>query len=136
MKGHVAASYVQAFSLVQQLARLGSCRALDWPAKRTISGFVSGTVFWAAFLMPAVARSPVYGPRLRAEFWSHGNSIFWEPQCRHLSFRSLVGLLCAPILVTRFASRVRVLVSETPKLDHCTVNGAWFKGVRDFGFRE
>ena len=91
---------------------MGSCRALDWPAKRTTSGFVSGTVFWAAFFMPAVARSQVYAA-LWAEFWSHGNSTFWEPQCRPQSFRSLVGLLCAPILVTRFASRVRVPVSES-----------------------
>ena len=43
-RSKLRASY---FSLVQQLARLGSCRALDWPAKRTTSGFVSGTVFWA-----------------------------------------------------------------------------------------
>ena len=50
---------------------------------------------------------------LRAEFWSHRNSTFWEPQCRPQSFRSLVGLLCAPILVTRFASRVRAPVSES-----------------------
>ena len=43
-------------SFWSSLARLVSCRALDWQAKRTTSGFVSGTVFWAAFLMPAVAR--------------------------------------------------------------------------------
>ena len=43
-RSKLRASY---FSLVQQLARLGSCGALDWPAKRTTSGFVSGTVFWA-----------------------------------------------------------------------------------------
>ena len=44
-----------------------------------------------------------------------------EPQKLHIlgttmsaqSFRSLVGLLCAPILVTRFASRVRAPVSES-----------------------
>ena len=87
--------------------------APDWPAKRTTSGFVSGTVFWAAFLMPAVARSPVYEPRCGPSFWSHRNSTFWEPQCRPQSFKSLVGLLCAPILVTRFASRIRVPVSES-----------------------
>ena len=69
--------------------------------------------FWAAFLMPAVARSPVYEPRCGPSFWSHRNSTFWEPQCRPQSFKSLVGLLCAPILVTRFASRIRVPVSES-----------------------
>ena len=35
-----------------------SCRTLDWPAKHTTSSFVSGTVFWAAFLTPAVVRLP------------------------------------------------------------------------------
>ena len=55
-------------------------------------------------------RGPVLEP---AEFWSHGNSTFWEPQCRPQSFRLLVRLLYAPVLVTRFASRVRAPVSES-----------------------
>ena len=75
--------------------------------------------FWARFLGSFLnaSSSKVTSLRaaLQAEFWSHGNSTVWEPQRRPQSFRSFVGLLCAPILVTRFASRVRVPVSES----HC-----------------
>ena len=82
--------------------------------------------FWARFLGSFLnaSSSKVTSLRaaLQAEFWSHGNSTVWEPQRRPQSFRSFVGLLCAPILVTRFASRVRVPVSDlrTPNLGQCT----------------
>ena len=42
-------------------------------------------------------------------FGDHNVGIFGDP----MSFRSLVGLPCAPILVTRCASRVRVLISAS-----------------------
>ena len=79
--------------------------------------------FLGSFLNASSSKVTSLRAALRAEFWSHRNSTFWEPQCRPQSFRSLVGLLCAPILVTRFASRVRAPVSvalRTPKLDPCT----------------
>ena len=69
--------------------------------------------FLGSFLNASSSKVTSLRAALRAEFWSHRNSTFWEPQCRPQSFRSLVGLLCAPILVTRFASRVRAPVSES-----------------------
>ena len=69
--------------------------------------------FLGSFLNARSSKVTSLRAALRAEFWSHRNSTFWEPQCRPQSFRSLVGLLCAPILVTRFGSRFRVPVSES-----------------------
>ena len=93
--------------------RLGSCRALDWQARRTASGFVSGTVFWAAFLMPAAARSPVYGPCRGPSFGATETLYFGNHNVgpNHLDYLS--GLVCVPILATRFASRAGVPVSES-----------------------
>ena len=69
--------------------------------------------FLGSFLNASSSKVTSLRAALWAEFWRHRNSTFWEPQCRPQSFRSLVGLLCAPILVTRFGSRVRVPVSES-----------------------
>ena len=60
--------------------------------------------FLGSFLNASSSKVTTSRAEPRAEFWSHGNSTFWEPQCRPQSFRLFVGLGCAPILATRFAS--------------------------------
>ena len=69
--------------------------------------------FLGSFLNASSSKVTTSRAAPRAEFWSHGNSTFWEPQCRPQSFRLFVRLVCAPILATRFASPVRVPVSES-----------------------
>ena len=82
--------------------------------------------FWNGFLGSFLYASSSKVLCLRAAL----RPSFLEPQKLHgihnvgpQSFRSLVELFCAPILVTRFASRVRVPVSESscgPEIGLCT----------------
>ena len=124
MPGLGAGQILQRRAMSQQV----TCKLLAWSGSYSTfwqpqgTGLASNAYdfrlrFWDRFLgsFLTASRSKVTSLRaaLRAEFWSHRNSTFWEPQCRPQSFESLVGLLCAPILVTRFASRVRVPVSES-----------------------
>ena len=121
---------------------MGSCRALDWPAKHTTSGFVSGTAFWAAFLMPAAARSPVYGPRCGPSFGATETPHFGNHNVGPNHLDHLLGCFVLPILVTRFGSRVRVhgfrVALRTPKLDPCTFRALYHEaglGVRNLGLQ-
>ena len=71
--------------------------------------------------MPAAARSPVTGRAAGRVFGATETPRFGTTMSAPIE--SLVGLLCASILMTKFASRVRFPVSEslcTPKLDQCT----------------
>ena len=87
MQGHVAANCVQAILVWAALAS----KAYDFRLR-----------FWDRFLGRDLnaSSSKVTSLRaaLQAEFWSHGNSTFWEPQCRPQSFTSFVGLFVLPSL--------------------------------------
>ena len=117
-----------------------SRRALDWPATRTTSGFVSGTVFWAVFLMPAVARSLVYGPLCGQSFGATETPLLGTMMSAPIIWITCWAALCShpcdQICFPCSSSGFRVAL-RTPKLERCTfralyheaclVSGMWAK---------